>query len=98
MKTAIMSKYICKDCGTGFAVRPLRDCPCCGSDSIVSEADSVTERHTEAQDEDYINKMVRHLLNDLIEKTYSGPSTEEFWDSAIEQTMARLRPYLRACD
>ena len=88
----------CEECGAAFKSKPFAGCPLCGNADIAIAVDSVTERPTEAQDEDYINKMVRHLLNDLIEKTYSGPSTEEFWDSAIEQTMARLRPYLRACD
>lgn len=84
----------CTDCGAAFHSKPFAGCPFCGNADITIKADSVTERPTEAPDPDYINEMVRHLLNDLIEKTYSGPCTAEFWDSQIERTIERMRPYL----
>lgn len=86
-----MSKYICKDCGTGFAVRPPRDCPACSSGNIAIEADSVPEKPSEVTDDEYLNKMLRHLLTDLCEKVFSGPDNTEYRDKEIERTMVRIR-------
>jgi hypothetical protein len=88
-------RFICKDCCTIFATRPPLDCLACGSGNISVQEESATERPSEAPDEEYTNKILRHLLGKLIEKTYSGPCTEEFWDTEIERTIERMRPYLK---
>ena len=84
-----MSTHCC-ECHTAFKREPSH-CPCCGAD--VEVVDNITDRDVETQGE-YNNKMVRHILNALIEKVYPGPATEEFWNGAIEETMTRLKSYI----
>ena len=43
---------------------------------------------------DYINKMLRYLLEDLCEKVYNGPISIEFRDGEIERIRLLIRPYL----
>ena len=90
-----MSKYLCLECHTSFATRPPLDCPVCSNGNVVFQEDSAPKSLSVDRDEEYINKILRHLLSDLIEKTYSGPCTEEFWDTEIERTIERMRPYLK---
>lgn len=90
-----MSKYICKDCGTGFAVRPPRDCLSCGSGNIAIVADSIPEEPSGVSEEEYVDKMLRHLLEDLCEQVSNAPAASvDFRDNQIERAIERMRPYL----
>lgn len=91
-----MSRYICKDCGTGYATMPPFNCLTCSSGNIATEADNAPEGPSGAPEAEYIDKMLRHLLDDLCEKVYNGPNTEEFRNTEIERTIERIRPHLVA--
>jgi len=43
---------------------------------------------------DYINMMLRYLLEDLCEKVYNGSNSVEFRDSEIEKISLLIRQYL----
>ncbi len=89
-----MSKYICKDCGTGFATKPPFNCLTCGSGNIAVEAYSLSEKPAAHLDEDYVNSMIHHLLEELAARVCSGPDTSEYRTIEIEKIVERMRPYL----
>ena len=85
-----MSKYICKDCGTGFAVRPPYDCPACSSGNI--ESDSVPEKpsgtQTGAIAED---QAVKKILLDMAEEIHGSAYSGEIFTRIVDRTIERLK-------
>jgi hypothetical protein len=85
----------CKECGAVFATQPPSGCPYCSNAEVAIEEDNVLSSPSGAKDEEYIYTMLRHLLEDLCAKIYDGPASVEFRNTEIEQTIERMKPYLR---
>ena len=87
-----MSRYICKDCGTGFAVRPPRDCPACSSGNIAVEANSVPERPSDAQSETLSEEQaIKKILLEMAEEIHGSAYSGEIFSRIVDRTIERLK-------
>ena len=87
-----MSKYICKDCGTAFAVRPPYDCPACSSGNITVEVESVPEKPTDAQNEAVSgDQTIKTILMDMAEEIHGSAYSGEIFSRIVDRTIERLK-------